>query len=104
MAVGSLPDVTLPRGIVRWLYHLLGGQLKAPLSIDKVVDVCLAYDEELTVEDVEDSLAAVDVVDMLTEQQFFLWVVLMFTEGTQDDFVHATCEFGSAAQLHFALD
>ena len=84
--------------MVRWLFDALqeGGVVpKTGLTV-----ACKLFDHHIRRKDLERSLEAVGVVpeaQVISERSFYHWVVFMFCECTEEEFLSGCNEFGKAA-------
>jgi len=97
-----LPRAKLLRDVVGYLYSLLMAEVPegrgVGLSAAKLVVACKLYDKEIPLEALAGTFEAVGVTDSLTERAFYCWIVLMFGECTESEFLSGAHEFGLACE------
>ena len=94
----TLPPAKLLNGVVRWLFSLLADDRDGRIPSKSIVEACRVYDDRLELGGVVDSLEAVGATDRLTERDLYHWIVLMFGECSEDEFVGGVNDFGEAAR------
>ena len=97
-----LPRAKLLRDVVSYLYSLLVTEVPegigGGLSAAKLVVACKLYDTEVPWRPWWGTFEAVGVTDSLTERAFYCWIVLMFGECTESEFLSGAHEFGLACE------
>jgi hypothetical protein len=100
-----LPDIELLEGVSSKLFEVIDADNNQSVSRDEIIDACLMYDERVPIDGIEDTFDAVvsftaDMAseDTLNYEQFFLWVVLMFGDCSNAEFVDGTRQFAHALQ------
>jgi len=96
--IETLPPAKLLNGMVRWLFSLLADDRDAKIPSKSLVEACRCYDERLELASVIDSLEAVGATDRLSERDLYHWIVLMFGECSEDEFVGGVNDFGEACR------
>jgi len=111
--VASLPSEKLITGSVRWLFSLLVDDL-APYAMDqreldpdgmtltttRLVDATQLYDDRIELEAIRDSMEVVGVRfgGAITQREFYHWVVCMFCDCNEEEFVSGVEAFAEAAR------
>merc|ERR1712166_317769 len=96
--IDQLPDAHLIKAAAKELFELMDADDSQFLSKDELIDACLMYDDRVPIEGIEDTFYAVeDEIEPdpqgLTFDHFYLWLVLMFGDCTNDEFESGTQEF-----------
>merc|ERR1712166_1546400 len=86
------------KGSIQWLFSLLDRDLDGRINAIDLIDACALYYPEVPLEYIRDTLAAVEVEDHLTEDQLYNWLVFMFGECSENEFVIGVNDFGIAAK------
>ena len=98
--VRNLPSAKLLNGIVKWIFSLLvdldDGDGTVPAS--RIVMTCQHYDDRLSESGIMDTLDVVGVSEKVTERSLYHWLVFMFGECSEDEFVGGINDFGEAAR------
>eukprot|EP00658_Telonema_sp_P-2_P029845 TRINITY_DN22635_c0_g1_i1.p1 TRINITY_DN22635_c0_g1~~TRINITY_DN22635_c0_g1_i1.p1 ORF type:complete len:202 (-),score=34.29 TRINITY_DN22635_c0_g1_i1:91-696(-) len=94
----ELPDPALIKAAAHELFELMDADHSGYLSKDELIDSCLMYDDRVPIEGIEDTFYAVeDEIEPdprgLCFDHFYLWLVLMFGDCTNDEFESGTQEF-----------
>ena len=87
----QLPDAHLIKAAAKELFELMDADDSQFLSKDELIDACLMYDDRVPIEGIEDTFYAVeDEIEPdpqgLTFDHFYLWLVLIFGDCTNDEF------------------
>lgn len=87
---------------IDWLFALLEPVPDGPGSMSvataTVLVVCKIYDEGTPVAAFDDTLKAVGAQETVTARQFYHWIVLMFGDCKEDEFITGVVKFGEAAK------
>jgi len=97
--VNWLPNAALVQNVVRWIFGLLqqdGFVHKTSLTV-----ACKLFDYHIKTADLQRSLEAVSIppeMQLVPERSLYHWLVFMFCECTEEEFLSGANEFGKAAQ------
>jgi len=96
--VNDLPQSRVLSGAVKGLYGLLKNENTGYIPAAKLVVACKLFDDHITVEEIRQTLEAVEGEHVLTERRLYYWVVLMFGDCNEEDFFDGLTELAQAAK------
>jgi len=97
--VESLPNPNDLRQVIKWLHELLVETVGGSVNTLKLVVVVKIFDERIPAAVVKDTVAAIGSDGkQITESDLMNWVVMMFADYSQEEFMASVLEFGEAAK------
>ena len=97
-SLDTLPSAKLLDGTVRWLFSLLEDK-DGSVHRDRILAASLAYDDRIEEDGILETLEEIGVEKTrLQLREFYNWVILMFGECSEEEFIGGTSDFGDAAR------
>lgn len=94
----SLPGAKDLKEMVDWLFHLLVEEKGGKVTAAKMIVCMKVFDDQIPISVVNDTLLAVEAMDTLDARRLYHWVVLMFGDCSEEEFLSNVLEFGEAAK------
>jgi len=95
----ALPSAKLLSGTSRWLFSMLKNPDDGYVHAEKVMEACLMYDDSVSEDGIIGTLESIEASEKLTEIDLYNWIVLMFGDCSEDEFIGGATDFGEAARL-----
>jgi len=94
----KLPPIPLLKSTVKHLHGILASERTGKIQAEDLIRACMIYDDRVPLEGIQDTFAAVEGENGMDEKRFYLWLILMFGDCSEDEFISGTAEFGEAAE------
>jgi len=97
--IDTLPSAQILKGVSRWLFNLLADDASGSVPSTVLVETCKGYDPRASYDAIDNTIGAVDmkISDNFSEEKLYFWIVNMFGDCSEQEFLTGVEELGEAA-------